>query len=391
MYYFLICLMFMHLSIILIKSLFNKSCFNLFFVAFVLFYIFIRPLMVLSGFYYDFRPLDEFHNIPMSDYDIFAFTACFSFYITYIFCRKQIAIADDVIRSSFHRGENNKLALIFTALIFLPILSYASLLIVMAAFLISRRSFALNLITVLTIVFYLIFSEERRDYLYVVIFFSSIFLMKNKVINGLLKKSMLIGVALLLLISIFLMVISIRNSDSLRMVMSGQDKEIALRVFEIETDFSIVNDDLIFLISETYKDPIDNLNGALLIKPFLIFFPRSVLENKPETSSRVFAEKYHSDFYAHGGSLPTTILGDVLLSFGALGLFIFPIFIKLIIYLTACKKFPVFICTFLLILPSFVRGPLDYFIYAMAAPLMYVLLCQFFYFIKVSIKNANNH
>jgi oligosaccharide repeat unit polymerase len=171
------------------------------------------------------------------------------------------------------------------------------------------------IIILILVVFNLSFSEERRDWLSLIIIFIffSIFMSHKKIP---LLKFFSYGAAGFLLMAF--LAIAMRTDGVLnpKLVFERVSIGTFVKTIEIETDFSIVYDDLLILYTELNEGNLDYLNGETMAKPLIAFVPRSIWEEKPETVSRRFPKEINPSFYERGGSEPLTIFGEFFWNFG---------------------------------------------------------------------------
>lgn len=169
-----------------------------------------------------------------------------------------------------------------------------------------------------------LFSEDRRDWL-IIILFVSLYSRKMFLIKNLLKKLAFgsAGLACLIYISVAFRTDGLLEYEAVFDRLSTSSAAIG-GILEVETDFSIVSDDYFLLFDERYGH-VHKLLGASLIKPFVSFIPRTIWPSKPETSSRLYPKFYNNYYYLKGGSQPVTIWGEFYWNFGwfSLVLFIF--------------------------------------------------------------------
>jgi len=161
---------------------------------------------------------------------------------------------------------------------------------------------SLSLIFLLSYLFF--FSVDRRDYLAVILVFLFLLMYKNKlsIINCLIYIP--ISIFMIVYISIYLR----SSGESFNVLFDNLD--VFIKIIEVETDFSIVYDDLIYMIYKLINNEVDYLYGLTLVKPFLYIIPRELLPSKPETLSVLYSKYFNNWFYQAGGSQPVSILGD---------------------------------------------------------------------------------
>ncbi|QFT48735.1 hypothetical protein FIU97_19265 (plasmid) [Roseivivax sp. THAF40] len=334
-------------------------------------YILLRPLLVsidLSTayrplFFYDqYFPIDYFSNAAVLSLIALGFIIA----LNHTIGKQERLFWQGYIRPLV---ENSRSTLaLFTAILSFLIVPFSGFYFALSYLLAYRVRRLILILFLLFITFFAATTEDRRHLAALLIFiFSTQFsnsaspTSKNANLLRLLKGSYLYILGFSLLSLLAYISIKMRSDISLKLISS---RDYALRLIEIELDFPIIYDDLNFLLSEIKEKVIlpDNLLH-MVYKPFLTVIPRSIWSEKPESSSRVFAELYFQAFYNNGGSLPTTFIGDALLSFGIFCVFGLTYILAFIYFLKRfLHKTPEIFYSHLLITSFlFVRGPFDSF------------------------------
>lgn len=233
---------------------------------------------------------------------------------------------------------------------------------------IKKKLFVKILIFIIASLFFYFFSEDRRDYLSLLLVpFLIFFLNSNKKLSFF-KFSLFSFVILfcIIYIAISLRTEGILNYTSVLEKLSGDS--LLLAVLEVETDFSIVYDDYILLWDSRFS--YDYLYGVSFLKPFISFIPREIWLAKPETSSVLFSKVFNPIFYSNNGTEPINIFGELFWNFGWFALFFFyfmGIFYKYIDvqFIKSINKSNFFTQSFLIVYSAtsfhLLRGPVDNF------------------------------
>ena len=361
----------------------KERYFIFFFTLFIFFYLFLRPILVLIGLHDDYRPLYHFQDQLPSDYwytaSIIGFLGLFSIFIFYIvFKSKDYAY--------FYEAEPPKettasrLSFIFSSIVSFFLVVHASYYLVMAYMLRFKTTFSTKFYSSIFLIFYLSTTVERRDIMAFLIFIILLYLRSIVQKSKLKKKTVQVrtrflpvialtaGLFLVAILSVFY-----RNPHQVLQLLSWRN---VTTIVEIQLDFPIVYDELHFLVQDlpSWVLPEENF-GLMFIKAPLGFLPREIFPEKPETSSRTFAKRYNKLFYAGGGSLPTTLIGDTILSFGILcagGLLLAALYLRFIITILPDNRLSMI---FLNIMSFFlVRGPFDGVIFGFVGLMMYQIV-----------------
>lgn len=155
------------------------------------------------------------------------------------------------------------------------------------------------------VIYFLYITDDRRDFLAALLVPIFLFMYYNKFR----VKIALVVVPVVLFAITYTSIVLRSNSDSLDIIFS--EKDVFIKIIEVETDFSIVYDDLVFLLKKLTSGEAQYLSGLTLMKPLFYFIPRSIFPDKPESLSIIYSQTFNSAFAASGGSQPVTIIGDL--------------------------------------------------------------------------------
>jgi hypothetical protein len=177
----------------------------------------------------------------------------------------------------------------------------------------SKRNFLFAIgIFMMSLVFFFYYSVDRRDWLaFILVYFIS-YIFTRKIQFGKFAVIGLIG-----FISIIYISIALRTNgvfDIVSVYDRVKDYSTFWAILEIETDFSIVYDDYVYLFSVLVDAPF--LYGETFLKPLMSVFPREIFINKPISISSLFSREFNYEFYSYGGSEPITIFGETYWNFG---------------------------------------------------------------------------
>ena len=182
-----------------------------------------------------------------------------------------------------------------------------------------RSLYFKSFIFALSILFFVVFSEDRRDFLaltLVAFLASSLFY----------RISMLRISLATVLFGLFILYVSIslRTNgffDLGAALERVSDYSQLQAVLEVETDFSIVYDDYILFWDSRFD--YQHLYGVSFLKPLVSMVPRTIWESKPETSAVLFSQIFNPTFHYFGGTEPVTIFGELFWNFGWFSLVFF--------------------------------------------------------------------
>ena len=354
----------------------KKNKFMLFlFSIFTAFYLILRPILLLTENYYSFAILNPQINNYSEEALLYEFFYVFSMYIVVYFSYKYFMNKKIKIRCT----QNNKydipkkiMSLVSIAVIAinpimgLPYLTYQFIFL----YLKKQKITILILIFFFALIFFFTFSIDRRDWLFLLltILFMLFALKKKKNI----LKVLFSGVFSIIILGYILLAFRTEGLFNYNAVYDRilNTSQIILMI-EIETDFSIVTDDVIILFDELLvKDNIDYLYGINFFKPFFSLIPRTIWEDKPLTISALFSKKFNYDFYLHGGSEPITIYGELMWNFGLFSVliflgaaYIFSYLDKVTALALKCKDYNILAKTIVYTALTFhlLRGPIDSF------------------------------
>ncbi len=245
-----------------------------------------------------------------------------------------------------------------------PVLIYAYLMFVSIYFFVNeRKKILVILLMLITLLILLFISNDRRDYLSYILMIIFMFLYKEKLNLLKLFLSSFLSLSIIVYISI-----AMRSGDASFSILFD-NFETFIGIIEVETDFSILFDDLVYMIEKLLSGKAEYLNGISFIKPLLYPIPREILPDKPETLSILYSKAFNPWFYEQGGSQPITIIGDVFWNFSYFGfvvLFFFGWFLgkadKTYVLFKSSKFSASIIGTLFCFIFSVLRGPFDNFI-----------------------------
>ena len=183
----------------------------------------------------------------------------------------------------------------------------------------NNRHKLLIIVSLIVLMYLFTFTDDRRNWLFLILSILFMLFAKSKKQN--IIKILLSGFISFVLL--FYILIAYRTNGLLDYSAVydrlNTNSSALMGIFEIESDFPIVSDDLILLFDNVViKKKIDYTYGVNFFKPLYSFIPREIWENKPVSISRVFAKKFNYNFYAQGGSEPITIYGELFWNFGIL-------------------------------------------------------------------------
>jgi len=91
--------------------------------------------------------------------------------------------------------------------------------------------------------------------------------------------------------------------------------------FELNTSFCNAFNSFELL----FQNKIDYQHGLSFLRIFFLPFPNSIIPWKPERFINIYTEAFNPEFYASGGSLPTTVYGEAFANFHILSLIFIPV------------------------------------------------------------------
>ncbi|MGY8875505.1 MAG: O-antigen polymerase [Pseudoalteromonas sp.] len=347
--------------------------------AFSIFYFNLRGWLLFSGNYSKFAYLNPSTNYAQDDSFVFA-SFCISIlmsitFLGYVVGSKVLKINDDL-----NKGEYSPLSacIIFTTSILGYFIYPPSILISGVLFFYiylhqsTHKFFFLTLSIVLLTVVILFITDDRRDFLAILLIPVFYMLHIQKIFS-----IRFIAISSAALVGIIYISIALRSGDDSFEILFA-NKESLIKILEVETDFSIVYDDLLFFFSEYYNGKVDLLYGTTLLKPFMYLIPREIFIDKPETLSVLYSKVFNPSFAYSGGSQPITFIGDYFWNLGFFSivlLFIFGIILSKVdgVYLKnrSNSRIVIFTAIFFSFLFSLLRGPFDTFIISYAFILLY--------------------
>jgi len=356
---------------------FDKKKYMLFlFSIFTVFYVLTRQVLLLSDNYLSFAILNpaitSFNKEAILILFIYIVISYFIFYISYTYFYKKNIV--QMTKYNTKRDYGKIIILVSLLTIFL-IDSFVGMVYLVYLFVYNyyknNRHKLLIIVSLIVLMYLFTFTDDRRNWLFLILSILFMLFAKSKKQN--IIKILLYGFISFVLL--FYILIAYRTNGLLDYSAVydrlNTNSSALMGIFEIESDFPIVSDDLILLFDNVViKKKIDYTYGVNFFKPLYSFIPREIWENKPVSISRVFAKKFNYNFYAQGGSEPITIYGELFWNFGILSF----LFYILIGYISAyfdkkiklsilCKNDSELSLYIVYISLSFIilRGPLDTF------------------------------
>ncbi|MEM7765522.1 MAG: hypothetical protein AAF290_15765 [Pseudomonadota bacterium] len=298
---------------------------------FALFYLHIRPLMLLTGTNTLYAPLHAIQRklepgdlLPVMSFIWLCLLLAFLGY-SMIMRRPRAAQGVSPTSSSVY-AVLLQVCLVCTAILFLfssvfqafGLLFGAALVGFVSCLLVASRSrwrWMAAIVGLCGIALLLQFTIERRDF--AVALLSLLFVMalshQRRLATVLLAGTVLVSAGLIV-------AVWLRTPDAIAIgdVLARLTGSTFVAVIEIELDFAIVFDDIVILMQEVPQNTA-YLGGETFLKPFLSFVPRALWEGKPETISRLFSLVFNRPFYDAGGSQPITLIGELYWNLGWAG------------------------------------------------------------------------
>lgn len=345
------------------------------FSTFLVMYLSLRPILLSIGVYSKYSYVNDLFVIPhfdsINDLAILIFLNILAFLVFYFFVvnSRFIFVSNKIYKGSVYYYLYYAVLLFLFYFLDIPFYIVFSISALVFCFLLLNKKYLSALVSLAFLVGLVSLSEDRRDWLMVIYIGVILYAFVNEKVSML--KLFFFGVVGFF--AVIYISISLRTNGILdyQGVMSRlQNWPSIVSVVEVETDFSIVYDDLLVMYHEVDKSNIDYLYGFTLLKPFFSIVPRELWPNKPETVSRIYSKVVNPDFYQRGGSQPLTFIGE---SFWNLGWFsfIFSFFLGGYFgiidsnYLTAKKNRNFFLMGLSIVLASssfhILRGPYDSF------------------------------
>ena len=298
--------------------------------AFILVYLVVRPLMLLTGFYGSFALL---HPLPprWAPADLWRpmiFTVCISiaFGIGYLSSVPQILIQKMTwLFSTNVKNVRVTCAVTVIALLAFALgrevevavltLGYGYLLFVVSVILLRKSTssyYWLSIIGALVLAATaLILTKERRDWAVAMYVIGWVLVLLK--LTSVTSRSA-IGVVMLAMVAF--VAVALRTAGSVVERLEGATQRRAvLAIVEWELDFPLVYDDLVLLFRQVPKRN-EYLYGQSLTKPFVAWVPRDLWPGKPETFSKQVSRTFNPTFYRNGGSEPLTFVGELYWNFG---------------------------------------------------------------------------
>ena len=370
-------------GVIALRAFLDERYFTFFFSGFVMIYIQVRPTLIYFDLYFRFRPLYYQNYLPENYWQLNALIALSSLLM--------VAVNSKIFRKMDKKAWINwnrqsetgvqSLAFVITACVSLPILEYASYYFCLSYLLCYRLKFASFVVAIALVSYFILTTIDRRHFVAVLIFLYLAFTLwpessnLRKRAKSLSPLKRILGIVSILcgMFAIALISIYMRSPSNLQDMKSPK---LFASIVEMQLDFAHVSDELNNIASVTVQEPWEIRSFALMyLKTIYLPVPRSIWLDKPETISREVAKSFNYQFYQAGGSLPATLLGDIIYSFG----FFFPVFIFVTIFLIRylVKLMPnlQFGMGYLAFLSFFlVRGPFDAFTLCLICPALFQIL-----------------
>ncbi|HBC3497174.1 TPA: oligosaccharide repeat unit polymerase [Vibrio parahaemolyticus] len=246
-------------------------------------------------------------------------------------------------------------------IVYKPIVLFFSIYCFCYLFLMRKKT---SLFFIVIIFIYLIFyTDDRRDFLAFLLMVMFLVIRNRNILK---VKNLVYG--LISVVGITITSVILRGGgDNVELMYNNP--QVIFSILEVETDFSIVYDDLIYLLDQINSGSLEFLYGITLVKPLLYIFPNGLLFDKPESFSVIYAKVLNPWFYQIGGSQPATFVGEIIWNLGFLSIFGFialGIFLSRFDYLTLKysdnHSTQSLACSLFCIMFSILRGPLDTFV-----------------------------
>lgn len=297
--------------------------------AFSLFYWNVRGWMLFSGLYVKYAYLNDNASISEVYYAWLPYLIV-SISVAVVYFGYRVFYSNTRGNYNFNEVDLNSLDMVFgwvVVLLISPV--YLNVILIYGVFsfiyfYIKDRGTTrvLNLIPSMFIlaIYFIYITDDRRDFLAVLLVPIFLLIYYNKFPI----KLALVVIPTVLFFITYISIALRSNTNSLDVIFS--EKDVFIKIIEVETDFSIVYDDLIFLLKKLTSGEAQYLFGFTLIKPLFYFIPRSIFPDKPESLSIIYSQTFNPGFAASGGSQPITIIGDLfwnLSYFSLVPLFIF--------------------------------------------------------------------
>lgn len=370
---------------------FSNNEFTLFlFSIFTVFYILIRQILLLTNNYINFAILnpyiDNFNEEALLYVFLYVSINYFLFFIFYKIFIKKIYL--HVKRYNKRRNLSKVIVFFFILGLFIFIGPFIGLVYIVYLFVynyfINHKKKILILFSLLFILYFFSFTDDRRNWLFLIL--SILFMIFVKIKNKNIIKIILSGFTALVVLSYILVAFRTDGLFNYNAVFDRltNNSNVLMAIFEIESDFPIVSDDVVLLFDGLeVKNTINFTYGINFFKPLYSFIPRDIWDDKPISISRLFAKKFNSDFYVQGGSEPLTIYGELFWNFGYFSFIFFIVFAYIAATLDKHVKHAILhnneseLALYItLIALSFVllRGPIDNFwlMYAIMFALIYI-------------------
>jgi hypothetical protein len=302
----------------------------LLFAVFCLFYLLVRPLMLLTGLYADFAGLHFGAEVLWLHklWAVFANVTLSLIFIQVAYWARPAAIPSWVINWPRWSTRSSSLFIaVWFALVALASMRQVSAVTgVFFGFVLfggsyfltrrahERRPVLLVSIGIAGVAIALMASVERRDWAVALFAIGWTALLSDSRSS---MRQVLYGLGLAGVVAYVAMALRTEGSVADRFVQA--DSRIFIAIAEWELDFPLVYDDLVVLFDRVPSDE-GYLFGESLAKPFYAWVPRGIWSGKPQTLSREFTERFNARFYDAGGSEPLTFVGDLYWNFGWFGL-----------------------------------------------------------------------
>ena len=236
----------------------------------------------------------------------------------------------------------------------------------------------------------LYFSDGRRDFVRLILFFILLWSIYIKEIKGVyVIAGVIFGIFALLSITIS------RSGNEINLFYLlkdiSQNKEVLIRLLTMNLDIMVAYDNFQFIIIELHENL---LYGSSFFKLITFWIPRYIWADKPMGVQSLIIDLYDNQF-AGGSSQSTGIIGEIFWNFGFVGTLIVMIILgfllrKMSLYMKY-NKFNYWIMIFLIALvswlPEFFRGGISTTV--LTNYIQYFIVINFYFFCYNSIKKSN--